>query len=233
MIGVIVPAHNEAHAIGRCLASIAVAAADPRLRGEQVVVVVALDACSDATASVCAAHGAETVAVEARCVGSARAAAASHVLAQGARWIASTDADTAVPADWLWRQLRCCADVFCGVVDVVDWLDYPDVVRTAFNAREVARDGHRHIHGANLGMSAAAYVAAGGFPALGTGEDVALVEALAGSGARIAWLARPAVETSARRSARAPHGFSTFLRALEREVLGTGRALLPAAGAST
>ena len=78
------------------------------------------------------------------------------------------------------------------------------------------------MHGANLGLSAAAYRAVGGFPALSTGEDVALVEALAGSGARIAWLARPVVATSARRSARAPHGFSSFLRALEREVLGAG-----------
>jgi glycosyltransferase involved in cell wall biosynthesis len=228
MIGVIVPAHNEAHAIGRCLASIAVAAAHPGLGREPVLVVVALDACSDATEAVCTQHGAVTIAVDAQCVGAARAAAASHVLAHGARWIASTDADTAVPQDWLWRQSLCGADAFCGVVEVEDWLDYPERVRTAFSAREIVQDGHRHIHGANLGMSAAAYLAVGGFPALRTGEDVALVEALAGNGARIAWLARPAVATSARRTARAPHGFSGFLRALEREVMGAGPPLLPA-----
>jgi len=227
MIGVIVPAHNEAHAIGRCLASIAVAAAHPGLGREPVLVVVALDACSDATEAVCTRHGAITVAVDAQCVGTARAAAASHVLAQGARWIASTDADTAVPQDWLWRQSLCGADAFCGVVEVEDWLDYPERVRNAFSEREIVQDGHRHIHGANLGMSAAAYLAVGGFPALRTGEDVALVEALAGNGARIAWLARPAVATSARRTARAPHGFSGFLRALEREVMGAGPLLLP------
>ncbi|HBZ46339.1 MAG TPA: glycosyl transferase, partial [Stenotrophomonas sp.] len=50
----------------------------------------------------------------------------------------------------------------------------------------------------------------------------------AGNGARIAWLARPAVATSARRTARAPHGFSGFLRALEREVMGARSPLLPA-----
>jgi glycosyltransferase involved in cell wall biosynthesis len=228
MIGVIVPAHNEAHAIGRCLASIAVAAAHPGLRCEPVRVVVALDACSDATAAVCAEHGALTVVVDAQCVGTARAAAASHALARGARWIACTDADTAVPPDWLWRQSRCGADAFCGVVEVADWLDYPEGVRRAFSEREIVQDGHRHIHGANLGMSAAAYLAVGGFKALRTGEDVALVEALAGNGAHIAWLARPAVVTSARRTARAPHGFSGFLRALEREVVSAGTSLLPA-----
>ena len=222
MIAVIVPAHDEAYAIGRCLASIAIAAADPRLRGEAVLTVVALDTCTDDTAAVCAAHGAVTLEVAARCVGTARAAAAEHALARGARWIASTDADTEVPPDWLWRQLSCGADAFCGVVEVTDWLDYPEGVRRAFSRREAMQDGHRHVHGANLGLSAAAYRAVGGFPALSTGEDVALVEALAGSGARIAWLARPVVATSARRSARAPHGFSSFLRALEREVLGAG-----------
>ena len=36
----------------------------------------------------------------------------------------------------------------------------------------------RHIHGANLGISAAAYRAAGGFAALKLGEDVALVSSL-------------------------------------------------------
>lgn len=227
MIGVIVPAHDEAQSIGRCLAAIATSAADPQLQGEEILVVVALDACSDGTGAICAAHGVATVAVDARCVGSARAAAATFALARGARWIASTDADTVVPPDWLSRQVSCGADAFCGVVGVGDWLDYPDRVRRAFAEREMARDGHRHIHGANLGVSAPAYVAAGGFAQLHTGEDVALVDAIARSGARIAWLARPAVATSARRTARAEHGFSSFLRALEREVVGAGAGLLP------
>lgn len=228
MIAVIVPAHNEAQAMGPCLSAIAVAAADPRLDGEEVLVVVALDACDDATAAVCEAHGVVTVVVHARCVGSARAAAAELALGRGARWLACTDADTVVPPDWLWRQLCCGADAFCGVVEVVEWLDYPDRVRTAFSASEAVRDGHRHVHGANLGMRASAYLAAGGFPPLRSGEDVALVEAMSANGACIAWLARPVVATSARRVARAPHGFSSFLRALERDVVGAGTALLPA-----
>jgi len=226
MIGVVVPAHNEGQAIGRCLAAIRAAAAHRRLQREEVLVVVALDGCSDDTATACQQQGAVTVALDARCVGSARAAAASYALARGARWLASTDADTVVPPDWLWRQLACGADAFCGVVEVSDWLDYPERVKTLFSQREAARDGHRHIHGANLGMSAPAYLAAGGFQPLRTGEDVALVEALAGHGASIAWLARPAVATSARRVGRAPQGFSSFLRALECEVTGADAVLL-------
>jgi len=226
MIAVIVPAHDEAASIGRCLAAISLAAAHPGLRGEAVQVVVALDNCSDATGSVCSLQGASTVTLNARCVGIARAAAADHALALGARWIASTDADTEVPPDWLWRQLRCGADAFCGVVEVVDWLDYPQAVRDAFTRKPVT-DGHRHIHGANMGISASAYLAAGGFSAVVTGEDVALVHALEQAHASIAWLAQPAVATSARRTARAPHGFSGFLRALEREVLDVAPALSP------
>ena len=227
MIAVIVPAHNEAAGIGHCLESIAVAAKHPELRGEPVVTVVALDACTDKTPDVCSHRGAVAISIEARCVGVARAAAANHALGLGARWIASTDADTHVPRDWLWKQVNCGADAFCGVVEVRDWLDYPAAVHQAFAGRELARDGHRHIHGANLGVSAAAYLEVGGFPPLVTGEDVALVQALQRSGAMIAWRARPVVTTSARRSARAPHGFSGFLRALEREVLEAGATLLP------
>ena len=220
MIGVIVPAHNEAADIGRCLASVNAAAVHPALGGEPVVAVVALDACTDGTAELCAHHGAVAIQLDARCVGVSRAAAARHALGMGARWVASTDADTVVPPDWVWKQVSCGAEAFCGVVDVIDWLDYPPGVREAFAGRERSCDGHAHVHGANLGLSAAAYEKAGGFPPLTTGEDVALVKALLNSQISIAWRARPTVFTSARRSARAPQGFSGFLQALEREVLG-------------
>jgi glycosyltransferase involved in cell wall biosynthesis len=228
VIAVIVPAHNEAADMGRCLEAVNAAAGHPGLGGEPVIAVVALDACTDGTAAVCALHGATMVELDARCVGAARAAAASHALDLGARWIASTDADTVVPADWLWKQVTCGADAFCGVVDVTDWLDYPPAVREAFTGLELSRDGHRHIHGANLGLGAAAYEKVGGFQPLVTGEDVALVQALERSQISIAWRARPVVYTSARRSARAPQGFSSFLQELERDVLRTRGARLQA-----
>lgn len=73
------------------------------------------------------------------------------------------------------------------------------------------------MHGANLGVSATAYRRAGGFKALASSEDVALVEALRNTGARIAWSAMPRVETSARQSFRAPLGFGATLQRIDRD----------------
>src|SRR5690606_11078544 len=60
VIGVLVPAHDEQALIAGCLRSLLVAARAPGLRGEPVLVVVALDACSDGTADICAAMGVRT-----------------------------------------------------------------------------------------------------------------------------------------------------------------------------
>jgi hypothetical protein len=92
-------------------------------------------------------------------------------------------------------------------------------VRTHHDLRYTDVDGHRHIHGANFGVSAAAYCAAGGFMPLTSSEDVALVAALRRDGASIAWSAAPRVVTSARRDFRAPRGFGQALLRLEREIV--------------
>jgi glycosyltransferase involved in cell wall biosynthesis len=218
MIAVTLPAHNEEQLIAACLQSLKVAALHPALRDEQVVIVVALDRCSDATGWICERFGVEVITVDAGCVGVARAAASERALALGARWIGCTDADSVVPPDWLARQLQCGASAFCGVVAVGDWLDYPQAVREQFLQGEHAVDGHPHVHGANMGFSAVAYRQCGGFAPLATGEDVALIQAMHGAGMQVARLASPRVMTSARRHARAPHGFSEFLRRLEQRV---------------
>jgi len=74
---------------------------------------------------------------------------------------------------------------------------------------------HPHVHGANLGVTAAAYLAAGGFGALPTGEDEALVRALESAGRRVLRTTGVSVVTSARRDPRAPGGFGHFLARLE------------------
>jgi len=217
MIAVLIPAHNEARRIGACLRSVRAAAAHPALQGEPVEIFVALDRCSDATADIAARWHAHTVATTAG-VGAARAAAAEAALARGARWLASTDADTRVPAHWLAGQLHCGAEVFCGPVRVADWRGYCSATRRAFERWETPVDEHPHVHGANLGCSADAYRAVGGFPELRCGEDVALVRQLAAAGIAIARRGDPCVITSARRSARAAGGFSQFLANLEASV---------------
>lgn len=218
MIGVLVPAHNEEALVGDCLRSIQHAARHSALEGEPVEILVALDSCSDDTAAICHALGVRTVALEARCVGQARRAAADLLLQSGARWLASTDADSRVPPDWLAAQLACGADVFCGTVRVSDWLDFAPRVRAAFLAGEHYEDGHPHVHGANLGLRADAYRAVGGFPALAAHEDHGLLHALERHGYAIARHAHPAVATSARRDARARHGFGDYLLGIEAAV---------------
>ncbi len=225
MIGVIVPAHDEAAAIAACLRSLWRASRHAGLAGEAVRIIVALDRCADGTGRIARRLGAQTLALRHGNVGLARDAAAQAALAQGARWIASTDADSQVPPDWLSAQLAMAADAFCGTVTVADWADYPPDVRAGFLARESRADGHPHVHGANLGVRADWYLRVGGFPPLPAHEARLFVQALERAGARIARRARPAVVTSARRDPRARNGFGDYLQQLE-------RTLAPVLGAS-
>ena len=214
MIGIVIPAHNEQAVIAECLATVKKAAQHPGLQGEAVEILVVLDHCTDLTAAHVAQAQVSGLEIEARNVGVARALGAEAMLARGARWLAFTDADTQVAPDWLAEQLALQADAVCGTVEVVDWSDHgthADLLRWHFEQTYTDADDHRHIHGANLGVSAAAYRAAGGFQHLACSEDVALVEALEAGGARTAWSARPRVITSARSVARARGGFADAL----------------------
>ena len=213
MIGVIVPAHNEEALLAPCLAALIAASRHEDLAGETVRIVVVLDACDDFTGAIARAYGVETLALKARNVGIARATGADFLLADGARWLAFTDADSRVSSGWLVAQLSLDADAVCGSIAVDDWTAHPHSVREYFRKTYVVADGHRHIHGANLGVSADAYRRAGGFPPLKCSEDVALVDRLIAIGARIAWSAAPRVITSARAAARARGGFGDTLAA--------------------
>ncbi|WP_300650136.1 glycosyltransferase [Hydrogenophaga sp.] len=224
MLAVIIPANNEEASIGACLRSVEVAASWPGLHGEQVLVIVVLDACTDDTAQVATQTSARLISVAARNVGIARAEGARYALSLGARWLAFTDADTVVAPDWLHVQMSLCSDAVCGTVSVTDWGTYGEPMRQHFDATYTDADGHQHIHGANLGVCARAYQRVGGFEPLASSEDVALVRALQAVGARIAWSAAPRVVTSARRVFRAPGGFgSTLLRVSEAHPQSDGR----------
>jgi glycosyltransferase involved in cell wall biosynthesis len=217
LIAAIVPAHNEADAIGACLQSLNAAARCPRLGRESVMVVVVADNCNDATAAIAEKSGAVVLAVQSRNVGIARAVGAQFALDAGARWLAFTDADSVVGIEWLAEQLALGTDAVCGTVAVRDWGSYGAPMQQHYERTYTDADGHQHIHGANLGVSAEAYRLAGGFQPLETSEDVALVDALRNVGARIAWSARPRVHTSARRVFRAPLGFGATLLRLHQD----------------
>lgn len=215
LIAAIVPANNEEDLITSCLAALQVAAHCPRLCGEQTVLMVVLDACTDNTRNIAQRMGVTTIALNARNVGAARALGAELALAAGARWLAFTDADTQVAPDWISAQLAQGSDAVCGTVAVRDCGIYGDTMRQHYAVTYNDSDGHGHVHGANFGVSAQAYERVGGFRALQSNEDVALVNALQASGARIAWSAAPRVFTSARRTFRAPGGFDATLAQVE------------------
>lgn len=214
MIGVAIPAHNEAASLAACLDSVLLATRHPALGGEGTEVIVVLDACTDASDRIAAERGVRTIAIGARNVGIARALGARCLLGAGARWLAFTDADSRVAPDWLAAQLALRADVVCGCIEVDDWTERTQEIRLRFLERYTHADGHRHIHGANLGVSSHAYRRCGGFQPVVVSEDVALVDALLRCEARIVWSAAPRVVTSARADVRACGGFGDTLSAL-------------------
>jgi len=221
MIGVVIPVHNEEDYLRACLASVQLAVAHPGLPVEEVRVLAVLDACSDGSGRIAQGLDVECLTIDSRNVGLARAAGAAALLQAGARWLAFTDADSVVAPTWLATQLVLAAqdraDAVCGTVAVDDWSPHGEraqFLRRHFQATYFDQDQQRHIHGANLGVSAAAYRLAGGFAALTCGEDVALVQALLACGARISWSAAPRVTTSSRIASHARGGFGDTLSAV-------------------
>jgi glycosyltransferase involved in cell wall biosynthesis len=225
VVGVVVPAHDEEELLADCLAGLRTAAGAVADRARVRVLVVA-DACTDRTEAVARRAGVDVLRVDARVVGRARRAGAAALRRAGSVWVATTDADSVVPPDWLAAQLDARADgadAWVGTVDVVDWRGLPSPVRRRY--RDAYEDGsgdagsgdaHRHVHGASLGIAARTYEAVGGFPPRATGEDVVLVERLDRAGYRVVRDRTHPVVTSARTDGRAPDGFAGHLLGLAR-----------------
>jgi glycosyltransferase involved in cell wall biosynthesis len=222
-VGVVVPAHDEQDLLPSCLASLR--RAEHVLHNMPVHLVVVADACRDGTIEAARSAGAAVVTIAARNVGAARAAGVREVLHRtllvdpAALWLATTDADTVVPPSWLRQQVQYADrgwDAVVGVVRVADWSGRRPSTRSFFGDYYDGDDGpHPHVHGANLGFRAGAYLRAGGFPDVPTAEDHALVASMATHGSRVLRTRMVTVVTSARTQARAPHGFSDFLTQLD------------------
>jgi glycosyltransferase involved in cell wall biosynthesis len=231
-VGVIIPAHNEQDLLPACLASLRRAAR--ALRGTPAHLVVVADACRDGTARAARRGGAAVISLSARSVGAARAAGAHEILRRTRHldpadiWLATTDADTLVPPSWLRQQVHYASqgwDAVAGTIRVTDWTGLHPRAVSRFREHYDSGPGHHpHVHGANLSFRASAYLAAGGFPAVPTAEDHALVAALAASGGRVLRTGALPVITSARRDPRAPDGFGDYLAGLDDATAGTATA---------
>jgi len=137
-------------------------------------------------------------------------------------WLLSTDADTTVPPDWAPAHLRLAAD---GAHAVAGTAELAGVEHLAADAarryraiveRGLHGDTHRHVYGANLGVRADAYLAVGGFPPDGAGEDHGLWRRLRAAGYTLAQPVDVRVRTSARLHGRADDGLAGLLRSLHR-----------------
>ena len=132
-----------------------------------------------------------------------------------------TDADSAVPVEWLRLQLhhaRSGVELALGTV-APDPQELAAGILAAWRLRHLVIDGHPHVHGANLGIRADTYRAAGGFQDVAAHEDVLLGIAVRATGARVISTAAGPVLTSGRTQGRAPLGMATYLRELEGDQL--------------
>lgn len=231
LFGIVIPVHNEEDCLLACLESISLSVSCAVKEGRCATVAVVLDRCSDRSAEIAMRFPMHVLTVDAGSVGRARAIGADWVIGQGATWLAFTDADTVVAQDWLMAQEALGSDAVCGTVQVRDWHLHHRDVRRAYEAVYQDRDGHRHIHGANLGLTTEAYLACGGFESLRLDEDVRLVERLMGNNFQIAWSASPRASTSARIRNRVGGGFGGRLRDLN-ERLASGASPQPSSSQS-
>jgi glycosyltransferase involved in cell wall biosynthesis len=235
-VAVVIPVHNEEQLLPRALA--AVLSASDALRVNRpdtaVSVLVALDSCTDGSAAVAADLAAEDsrislLQITFRNVGGSRRAGNRAALLASTRqglpyaspqlWLANTDADSCVPQGWLLRQLELAdggADAVLGTVEPDPEGTESELLRR-WHARHHLGENHAHVHGANLGVRASAYLMAGGFPRLRSHEDRALVELLRQHGAAVWSTDTLRVRTSGRTDARAPQGFAAYLRSLTQE----------------
>ena len=224
-IGVVIPARDEAELIARCLDSVRAAC---EASDVETTVIVVADACRDATAAIAeTVDGVIVQRAEAANVGIARASGAQLALAHGCTWLAFTDADSVVPRQWITTHARAAEagiDVLVGTVRP-DFRELAGAQIEHWLATHHRGRPNGHVHGANLGMSARAYAAAGGFAPLIEHEDVDLVDRLRAQGAQLVPSDEAEVMTSARLIGRTVGGYAGHLREIKALLVGGAAAL--------
>jgi glycosyltransferase involved in cell wall biosynthesis len=235
-VGVVLPVHNEEELLGPALGALDRAFSEVTDRRIECRTAIVLDGCTDSSETI-ARHWARSLARldgphrsvvlrrRATGVGGARRSGAAALLRTWRTldvrniWLATTDADSRVPPEWLAAQLAAHedgTDVWTGRVAVEDWSPYGELTALRWNE---AYDGEEiPIHGASLGFNAQLYLNAGGFASLHTGEDRALHQAMLDAGGRAHHDTELKVVTSGRRHARAPFGFAHALSSFDEEL---------------
>jgi hypothetical protein len=239
---VAIPARDEVHHIGACLAAL-----DQQVGAQFDHIVVLVNNTSDGTAALARAmtprsgtrlHVRETTLP----AGHGNAGYARHLAMAEAAVIAgddgvllTTDADGVVDSDWLAANLRAIgagADVVAGWVDLdpLDWGRIPMVLHED-DARECAYDAlcdeiharldpdpadpmprHTQHSGASIAVTMAAYRRAGGVPPVACGEDRAFLAALRSVDAKIRHAPECHVVVSGRTEGRAAGGMADAIR---------------------
>jgi glycosyltransferase involved in cell wall biosynthesis len=217
---VVVPARDEESRLPRCLAALAgsIEALEEEFGADApaISVVVVLDRCTDGSAGVVAEWPQfQSVECTAGAVGSARREGVAHALA-GAdpehTWVATTDADSAVPRRWLAVQLALAeAGTELVLGTVLPDAELTVAERAKWHGSHALVDGHPYVHGANLGVRADSYLRARGFSDVDTDEDVLLVSELRWLGVRECRTALIPVLTSGRLAGKVPGGFGGYL----------------------
>ncbi len=231
---VVIPARDEADAIGTCLAALAAQTVGV---GAFEVILVA-DSCTDDTEGTARAaagrlgvtlmvlHGPGEGSGPARRLGMDAAAERLEALGRPDGLIASTDADSTPAEDWLERQLGHVArgaDVVAGLIELApeDAAGLPQAVlrrrehdaqrRLSDVAKRDPQAQHHHFAGASLGVTAATYRSVGGLEGREALEDEAFAEKLSRRGIAVLRPSDVRVRTSARVDGRARRGLSVDL----------------------
>jgi glycosyltransferase involved in cell wall biosynthesis len=222
-ISVLVPARNEEELLPRCLYSIQLARQNlPRTVTSDVIVVS--DCSQDQTSTVAKTilkDSGLVLETNSGVVGSARAVAATAAIERycgplNRCWLANTDSDCEVPADWLVSHIDFAGRGFravAGIVDVDSFVEHREWVEERFRLTYLihADGSHPHVHGANLGVRADAYLDVGGWSQMPSAEDHDLWNRLHHEGHMRVSDAALKVITSGRRIGRAPSGFAEGL----------------------
>jgi glycosyltransferase involved in cell wall biosynthesis len=224
-IAIVIPARDERELLPRCLRS---AQAARLLLPSHITsdLIVVSDQSTDDTFSIAQAliqESGTVVETESGCVGTARALGVQCALKRynGPRnrcWLANTDADCEVPATWLRDQVAFANAGFtavAGIIGVDTFAEQESFVPERFRRSYLVNaDGtHPHVHGANFGVRADAYLQAGGWRDLSTAEDHDLWRRLQNGRHQRISDASLCVLTSGRRVGRAPLGFAGALAA--------------------